>query len=73
MPERHLEGARWARSRLGNSHSWGAFYALCRRGAIPCVRVGRKLLFDPEVLDAWIAAGGDSADAPGDKDRSSGS
>lgn len=34
-------------------------YVLYERGHIPgAVRVGRKLLFNREIIEAWLAAGG---------------
>ena len=33
-------------------------YELARLKLIPCVRLGRQLRFDLEVLEAWVAEGG---------------
>ena len=33
-------------------------YALAVDGVIPCVRVGRRVHFDLEAVERWIAAGG---------------
>ncbi len=31
---------------------------LCRQGKLPAAKVGRKWLFDPDILERWIEAGG---------------
>lgn len=31
---------------------------LCHAGVIPYVRVGRRILFDPDQIEAWIKNGG---------------
>ncbi len=35
-------------------------YEMARLGIIPVVRLGRQLRVDPERLESWIAAGGQS-------------
>ena len=35
-------------------------YEMARRGILPVVRMGRQLRVDPEQLEGWIAAGGQS-------------
>lgn len=35
-------------------------YALARAGILPVVRIGRHLRVDPEALQKWIRAGGQS-------------
>ena len=47
----------WAMSRLGGV-SREALYKWARGGVVPCVHIGRRVLFDEIELDAWIAAGG---------------
>lgn len=39
----------WTRARI---------YEAARTGLLPCVRVGRQVLFDLDALAAWAAAGG---------------
>lgn len=39
----------WTRMRI---------YEAARTGLLPCVRVGRQVLFDLDALEAWAAAGG---------------
>ena len=33
-------------------------YRLAREGLLPCVRVGRRIRFDKEKIDRWVADGG---------------
>ncbi len=33
-------------------------YALAKVGIIPAVRIGRRVMFDPDALDRFIEAGG---------------
>ena len=33
-------------------------YSLAAEGVLPCVRVGRRVHFDLEAVERWIAAGG---------------
>jgi len=33
-------------------------YRLAREGLLPCVRVGRRIRFDKEQIDRWVADGG---------------
>lgn len=47
---------------LGKRTLWG----MTQRGAIPCVRVGRRVLYRPCELEAWVAAG--APDTPGSGD-----
>ncbi|MEO0483834.1 MAG: helix-turn-helix domain-containing protein [Planctomycetota bacterium] len=42
-------------------------WSLTRCGAIPCVRIGRRVLYRPCELEAWVAAG--APDSPGSGDR----
>lgn len=35
-------------------------YEMARRGILPVIRMGRQLRVDPEQLQGWIAAGGQS-------------
>ena len=60
VPEpKELKGATWARARLGGLSQQG-LYNLCKPGPrpLPHVKVGRLIRYDPDQLDAWIAAGG---------------
>lgn len=36
-------------------------YLLCETGALPCVRIGRAVRFDPAVIRRWVANGGSTA------------
>jgi len=38
-------------------------YEAARRGLVPCIRVGRRMRFDPDVLRQWAASGGTSSKA----------
>lgn len=33
-------------------------YRLCREQILPCVRIGRTVRFDQDVLEGWIRDGG---------------
>ena len=35
-------------------------YELARVGVLPTVKIGRQLRIDPDQLDQWISAGGQS-------------
>ena len=48
-----LINAKAAAEKLGY-RTTGALYNAVKREAIPCVRVGEALRFDPEELDRWI-------------------
>lgn len=37
---------------LGVSRSW--LYDAAARGALPCIRIGGMLRFDPEQLEQWL-------------------
>lgn len=37
-------------------------YDLARSGALPCVRLGRSIRFDEDVIEEWIARGGTAAE-----------
>lgn len=61
----HWKSAKWAHERLG-SHSQSAFYELCRKGQVPCTKLGRTFLFDEETFEAWLAdLVADAAERPG--------
>lgn len=51
-----LREADYAAERLGLTKP--AVWKLCRKGVLPHIRIGRKVLFEPTVLEAWIQAGG---------------
>ena len=51
-----LEGVEWAAQRLGEKPQF--VYTLVRQGLLPAVHLGRKVKFDPEVIEAWCKAGG---------------
>lgn len=51
-----LQGIEYPVERTGLTE-W-RIYDLCRRGIFPHVRLGRQIRFDPEQVEAWIAAGG---------------
>jgi excisionase family DNA binding protein len=36
-------------------------YAMARDGRLPTLRLGRRIRFRPEELEAWLAAGGTGA------------
>ena len=54
-----LQDAAWARDRLG-LRSIQRAYVLARQGAIPCVRIGRAVRFDPEAIREFMKRGGAS-------------
>lgn len=35
-------------------------YDLVKHGVVPSVRVGRRVMFDPDAIRDWIKAGGQS-------------
>ncbi len=39
----------------------GAVYAAVERGQIPCLRLGRRLRFRPDAIQAWVDGKGGSA------------
>lgn len=51
-------------------------YSLARRRLLPCVRLGRRLRFDPDEIDAHVKRGGQSLPggwrAEPDDDRAAG-
>ncbi len=56
MPPTPLRSIGWASARFGvTRHS---IYAWVRAGFIPYCRIGRRVLFDEQQIDAFIASGG---------------
>lgn len=55
MNER-LQEADFAANRLGVTKA--QVWKLCRQGLLPHVRLGRKVMFSPSMLEDWIARGG---------------
>ncbi len=55
MSER-LRDADFPAERFGISKA--LVWRLCRQGVLPHVRLGRKVMFSPSMLEDWIAAGG---------------
>jgi len=39
-------------------------YQLAREGAIPVVRIGRTMRFEPDAVERWIAQGGTGEKVP---------
>ena len=35
-------------------------YDYARQGILPCVRLGRKVKFDPKAIERWIEEGGEA-------------
>jgi excisionase family DNA binding protein len=54
-----LETAEWVAERLGIPKH--RLYELVRAGAIPHVRLGRSVRFNPDRVAAWADAGGTAA------------
>ncbi len=54
--ETSLQRIGWAMKRYGASRD--SVYSWARAGRIPSVRVGRSVLFDPAITEAFIADGG---------------
>lgn len=66
MPDatkRQLVGPEPVADRLGEP-IWKC-YELARRGILPSVRLGRRVKFDLDAIEAWIARGGSTGDSPG--------
>lgn len=53
---RSLVGVDYPVARTGMS-KWQV-YEYCRLGIFPHVRIGKRVLFDPDQIEAWIANGG---------------
>ncbi|MQA92691.1 MAG: helix-turn-helix domain-containing protein [Gemmatimonas sp.] len=57
-----LKEADWVVRRLGDGEpddkKLQRVYRMARNGVLPSVRLGRKVRFDPEVIERWIAQGG---------------
>jgi excisionase family DNA binding protein len=51
-----LRSVDYPAERLGEA-PW-RIYAMCRKGLIPHVKLGRRYKFDPEALERWIESGG---------------
>jgi excisionase family DNA binding protein len=51
-----LVTADWVAQRLGEPKH--RIYRWARDGVIPCVHIGRRMKFDREVIEEWIATGG---------------
>jgi excisionase family DNA binding protein len=58
---RPLRSAEWAASRLAVSR-WQV-YELAKRRALPSVKLGRRVLFDEEAIEAFIRSGGTVAES----------
>jgi len=43
---------------FGGSISTWTLMRMARKGLIPCVRVGKRVLFSEEAIKEWAAAGG---------------
>ena len=50
--ERALRDVAWAAEFLGVSKSW--VYQATASGALPCVRIGAAVRFDPVAIKAWV-------------------
>jgi excisionase family DNA binding protein len=50
--ERALKDVPWVAEFLGVSRSW--VYQASSSGALPCVRIGALVRFDPTVIKAWV-------------------
>lgn len=55
----NLKNAGWLTERLGLSSEQRA-YAYARENIVPSVRIGRLVRFDPEKIEAFIQAGGNT-------------
>ena len=53
---KQLQAIDYAVQRTGLSAQ--SIYEACRQNTIPHVRCGRRVLFDQDVLEAWIQEGG---------------
>mgnify|MGYP001328137799 CR=1 FL=1 len=51
----------WVCARLGLSRP--RVYALTASGALPCVRLGRAIRYDPDRIERFISDGGTAAAA----------
>jgi excisionase family DNA binding protein len=50
--EHALRGVAWVAEFLGVSKSW--VYQATASGALPCIRIGAAVRFDPELIRAWV-------------------
>ena len=50
--ERALRDVAWVAAFLNVSKSW--VYQATASGALPCIRVGAAVRFDPEAIRAWV-------------------
>ena len=64
MEPRKLVRVEWVIERTGLHRR--VVYRHAQFGRIPCVKVGRTVLFDPEAVERWIRAGGHREDDLGD-------
>lgn len=55
-PQRRLRDARWAAEFLGMAVP--RVYERARQGIIPHVRIGRRIMFDPVMVEEWLRNGG---------------
>jgi excisionase family DNA binding protein len=53
---RTLQPMNWLTKRLGVTKYRA--YQLTRSGIVPCVRIGRSVKVDPDVVEEWIRNGG---------------
>lgn len=58
MPDKTLITVQEAATRLNLDAN--SVYRLSREQILPCVRIGRTIRFDPDVLEEWIRSGGKS-------------